>query len=118
QKSKINGFKIGAIIVQFLSIISLVIDWGLKYMITDDTSLQIVFNPIFITGIVVLAGLITSYFIIKNETASLKVLGFDLSISFYKKLLIIAAIGIGYFVGLLEIIYQSNQYIENQTSAD
>jgi uncharacterized membrane protein len=117
QKSKINGFKIGAIIVQFLSIISLVIDWGLKYVITDDSSLQIVLNPIFITGIVVLAGLIASNYIIKNENASFKVLGFDLNLSFYKKLLIIAAIGIGYFVGLLEIIYQSNQYIENETSA-
>src|SRR5690606_11645136 len=118
QKSKINGFKIGAIIVQILSVFSLMIDWGLKYTSINDGALQIILNPIFITGIVVLAGLITSYFIIKNETASLKVLGFDLSISFYKKLLIIAAIGIGYFVGLLEIIYQSNQYIENQTSAD
>src|SRR5690606_8095750 len=116
-KSKINGFKVGAIIVQFLSVFSLVIDWGLKYMMTDDAPLQIILNPIFITGIIVLGGLIASYYIIKNENASFKILGFEIPLSFYQKLLIIAAVGIGYFVGLLEIIYQSNQYIVNETSA-
>lgn len=117
QKSKINGFKIGAIIVQALSVFSLVIDWALKYTSINDGALQIILNPIFITGIVVLCGLIVTLYIIKNENASFKVLGFDIPLSFYKKGLIIAAIGIGYFVGILEIIYQSNQYIENQTSA-
>lgn len=120
QKSKINGFKIGAIIVQALSIFSLVMDWGLKYTSLNDVNngaLQIILNPIFITGIVVVGGLIGSYFLLKNENASFKPLGFDFSLSFYKNLLIIGAIGIGYFVGLLEIMYQSYQYIENDTSA-
>src|SRR5690606_35066870 len=76
QKSKINGFKVRAIIVQFLSVFSLAMDWILKYMMTNDAPLQIILNPIFITGIIVLAGLIASYYIIKNENASFKILGF------------------------------------------
>ena len=52
QKSKINGFKFGAIIVQFLSIFSLVIDWGQKYLLSQDDFLPILSNGIFITGLV------------------------------------------------------------------
>ncbi|MEN3322378.1 DUF2339 domain-containing protein [Mariniflexile soesokkakense] len=117
QKSKINGFKLGAIAVQFLSIISLVIDWTQKYSDTNDDSLLIISNPIFITGIIVLAALIATYYIVKEENISFNTLGFDLDLSFYKKLLIITAVGIGYLVGILEIIYQSNQFIANQPSA-
>src|SRR5690606_38914030 len=117
QKSKINGFKIGAIIVQCLSVFSLVMDWGLKYVITDNSSLTIIVNPIFITGIVVLVSFIATLYIIKNESASLKVLGYNIPLSFYQNGLIVVAVGIGYFVGILEIIYQAHQYIENQTSA-
>ncbi|CAH8283356.1 putative membrane protein DUF2339 [Mariniflexile fucanivorans] len=117
QKSKINGFKYGAIIVQGLSIISLMIDWVQKYDMYNETTLQIILNPIFITGIVVVAALIATYFIIKKETVNFKVLGFELNLSLYKNLLLVAAIGIGYLVGILEIIYQSNQYIANQASA-
>lgn len=117
QKSKIDGFKYGAIIVQFLSIFSLVIDWGQKYMLSQNEFLPMLSNAIFITGIVVLTALIVTYYIIKKENISLKVLGFDLDLSFYKKLLLIAAVGVGYLVGILEIIYQSNQFIANQPSA-
>lgn len=117
QKSKIDGFKYGAIIVQFLSIFSLVIDWGQKYVLSENEFLPIISNAIFITGIVVLTALIVSYYIIKKENISLKVLGFNLDLSFYKKLLLIAAVGVGYLVGILEIIYQSNQFIANQPSA-
>ncbi|MFI0430783.1 DUF2339 domain-containing protein [Mariniflexile sp. HMF6888] len=117
QKSKINGFKLGAIIVQFLSIISLVIDWGQKYMGSHEDSLSIILNPIFITGIVVLAALISTYYIIKRENISFKALGFNLDLTYYKKLLLIAAVGIGYLVGIIEVSYQSYQYIANQPSA-
>ena len=117
QKSKINGFKFGAIIVQFLSIFSLVIDWGQKYLLSQDDFLPILSNGIFITGLVTLAALIVSYYIIKKETYSIKLLGYDINLSLYKSLLLIAAVGIGYFVGLFEISYQSNQYIANQPSA-
>ncbi len=80
QKSKINGFKYGAIIVQALSIVSLVIDWGQKYMLSDNEFLPILSNAIFITGIVVLAALIISFYIIKKETYSFKILAFDLNL--------------------------------------
>ncbi|WP_445735579.1 DUF2339 domain-containing protein [Mariniflexile sp.] len=117
QKSKINGFKWGAMVVQFLSIVSLVIDWGQKYAYTnEDDALQLILNPIFITGIVVMAALIATYTIIKKENVSFKFLGFDL-FPYYKNLVLIVAIGMGYLVGLLEIVYQSNQFIANKPSA-
>jgi uncharacterized membrane protein len=117
QKSKINTFKLGAIVVQVLSLISLVIDWGQKYSTYNDTALQIILNPIFITGLVVLIGLITSYFIIKKEAITIKLLGITCNMALYGNVVLVAAIVIGYFIGILEIIYQSNLYINNQSSA-
>jgi uncharacterized membrane protein len=57
QKSKISLFKLGAMVVQFLSIISLIIDWDKQYRFSNY-DLSILVNPIFITGIVVLASLL------------------------------------------------------------
>ena len=75
QKSKINSFKIGAIVVQFLTIISLMLDWQ-KYAY-NEKQLTIVLNPIFITGIVVVTSLVLSYFILNKEENNSKLFKFN-----------------------------------------
>ncbi|MFT5753659.1 MAG: hypothetical protein ACI924_000877 [Flavobacterium sp.] len=115
QKSKINSFKIGAIIVQFLTIVSLMLDWQ-KYAF-QEKELSIILNPIFITGIIVVASLVLSYFILKKEENSSKIFSFTFNAVFYKKALLIATTFVLYFTGILETIYQSNQWLSNSSSA-
>jgi hypothetical protein len=115
QKSKINSFKIGAIIVQFLTIVSLMLDWQ-KYAFNEN-QLLIILNPIFITGIIVVASLVLSYFILKKEENSSKIYLFTFNAIFYKKALLIATTFVLYFTGILETIYQSNQWLSNSSSA-
>lgn len=115
QKSKINSFKIGAIIVQFLTIVSLMLDWQ-KYVFNEN-QLSIILNPIFITGIIVVASLVLSYFILKKEENNSKIFSFTFNAVFYKKALLIATTFVLYFTGILETIYQSNQWLSNSSSA-
>lgn len=116
QKSKISLFKLGAMVVQFLSIISLIIDWDKQYRFSND-ELLIIVNPIFITGIVVLASLIGTYFLLKKENESTSIFKIDFDPVFYRNGITWVALILGYFVGIFEIIHQSGQHIENSSSA-
>ena len=116
QKSKISLFKLGAMVVQFLSIISLIIDWDKQYRFSNN-ELSIIVNPIFITGIVVLASLIGTYFLLKKENESTSIFKIDFDPVFYRNGITWVALILGYFVGIFEIIHQSGQHIENSSSA-
>jgi hypothetical protein len=116
QKSKISLFKLGAMVVQFLSIISLIIDWDKQYRFSNN-ELSIILNPIFITGIVVLASLIGTYFLMKKENESASIFKIDFDPVFYRNGITWVALILGYFVGIFEIIHQSGQHIENASSA-
>jgi hypothetical protein len=116
QKSKISLFKLGAMVVQFLSIISLIIDWDKQYRFSND-ELSIIVNPVFITGIVVLASLIGTYFLLKKENESTSIFKIDFDPVFYRNGITWVALILGYFVGIFEIIHQSGQHIENSSSA-
>jgi hypothetical protein len=116
QKSKISLFKLGAMGVQFLSIISLIIDWDKQYRFSND-ELLIIVNPIFITGIVVLVSLIGTYFLLKKENESTSIFKIDFDPVFYRNGITWVALILGYFVGIFEIIHQSGQHIENSSSA-
>jgi hypothetical protein len=116
QKSKISLFKLGAMVVQFLSIISLIIDWDKQYRFSNN-ELSIIVNPIFITGIVVLAALIGTYFLLKKESESTSIFKIDFDPVFYRNGITWVALILGYFVGIFEIIHQSGQHIENASSA-
>lgn len=116
QKSKISLFKLGAMVVQFLSIISLIIDWDKQYRFSNN-ELSIVLNPIFITGIVVLASLIGTYFLLKKENESTSIFKIDFDPVFYRNGITWVALILGYFVGIFEIIHQTGHHIENSASA-
>ena len=116
QKSKISLFKLGAMVVQFLSIISLIIDWDKQYRFSN-TELLVILNPIFITGIVVLLFLIGTYFLLKKENEATSIFKIDFDPVFYRNGIIWIALILGYFVGIFEIIHQSGQHIANSSSA-
>ena len=114
-KSKINSFKMGAIIVQGLTLFSLLMDWT-QYDFPINP-LNVILNPLFIAGIVVCASLVLTTFILKKESAPSKILGITFHPSSYSKILWIGAVLVGYVTGLLETSYQANQYLSNSASA-
>ncbi|WP_373941278.1 DUF2339 domain-containing protein [Polaribacter sejongensis] len=113
KKSKIESFKLGAIIVQVLSIISLLLDWEL-YAYSEE--LSVVFNPLFIAGFVVSVSLFLTYWLLKKE-GNMVTKYFTLKINVYKKIVFIAFVLVAYFTGALEIDYQAHQFLENTASA-
>ncbi len=118
QKSKISTLKFAGITVQFLMLISLFIDWDFYYLSTYiEHNLSVVFNPIFITGIVSLATLIASLYFFKDEKENDFYTVFSFKNSSYQSILMVFSIFVAYFVGLFEVFYQSHSYIANQTSA-
>ena len=115
QKSKITSFKTGAVLVQFLTIISLIMDWN-KYAFNEN-QFSIIFNPICISGIFVSVSLIVTYLLLKKEATNYTILNYTFDVSFYNKILVITTVLVIYFTGILETIYQSNQWFLNKNTA-
>lgn len=115
QKSKIVSYRFGSIIVHFLMLISLIMDWQKIY--GGDAILSIIISPIFITGIFAITSLFAVYYLIRNETKSFKLLGFTFNPSNYSKYCYAVGIVISYFVGIIEVGYQSDSYVKNVHSA-
>lgn len=115
QKSKINSYRFGSIIVQGLMVISLIMDWD-KYYNGDD-ALNIILNPIFTTGLFATASLFSVYFLLKKESENTTFFHLQFNPEKYRNFIIQLGFLIGYLVGLFEVIYQSNYTIENPSSA-
>ena len=116
QKSKITIFKIGGIVVQFLMLVSLIIDWSQNYASIFEVDLFPFLNKIFLTGLVVIGSCVANYFLLRKETEPIKFYEITIQPLIYKQIELIASIVIGYFVGMFEIFYQVNQYLANDAS--
>jgi uncharacterized membrane protein len=112
QKSKIRRFKLGAIIVQVLTFISLVLDWT-KYGLPSET-LSIIINPLFISGFVVCVSFYLTYVLLKKDED----VNIGLDIKQYKQIVLVLALLLTYALGFLEIQYQAYQLIANVASAE
>lgn len=115
QKSKISTFKLGAIIVQLLMLISLIMDWE-KYYSGNLMELKPFLNRMFITGIVVVVSLILTYILLKKEKDTTEIFGFTFFPADYRNIILGVLILVGYFTGMLEISYQTEDYISNYSS--
>ncbi|WP_337967250.1 DUF2339 domain-containing protein [uncultured Flavobacterium sp.] len=116
QKSKIISYRFGSIIVHVLMIFSLIMDWN-KYYRNDNLALNIIINPIFITGVFATASLFAIWYLLKNETKNLIIFDITFNPESYKKLVLEVGFVFTYLTGLFEVIFQSNHYIENLYSA-
>lgn len=112
QKSKINHFKLAAIVVQILTFISLLLDWT-KYSLPNET-LSIIINPLFISGFVVCVSFYLTYILLKKENDAMEGLG----VKHYKQIVLVGAVLLTYALGFLEIQYQAYQLIANAASAE
>ncbi len=118
QKSKIGIFKVGAIIVQTLMLMSLFIDWAQTYgAYNEDLYLRPFLNKIFITGSVALGSLVATYFLLKKEKESTKFYFLNINPKIYSFVSVVLAVCIGYLVGIFEISYQAVGYFVNYSSA-
>jgi uncharacterized membrane protein len=115
QKSKIAYYRFASIIVHFLMIGSLLMDWNQIY--TAAVVLNIVFNKICLTGIFGVASLFAVYYLLKNEDEELEQFGFIFNPKKYSDLTGIIGIILGYFVGVFEVSFQANYRIIEVNSA-
>lgn len=116
QKSKITLFKLSAVVVQFLMILSLIIDWFQTYGAYDIT-LNIVSNKIFLTGIVALASIIATHFVLNKETENSIIYKLTFQPNLYKNFILLVGVIMAYFVGMLEVSYQATEFLSNYHSA-
>lgn len=116
QKSRIAAFKLGAIVVQALMLFSLMMDWDFYY-VKSTAILKPAFNPIFITGLVSLVSLILTYLLLRKEKEEVDIFTVKFNPALYRQGVSIAAVIVGYFIGLFEISYQANMGITNYYSA-
>lgn len=115
QKSKITSYRFGSVIVHALMIVSLIMDWEKFY--EGITVLNIIINPIFITGLVAIGSLFAVYYLLKLETKNTGMLGLSFNPEKYRNFAFGLGFVISYFVGLLEVIHQSNYYFESINTA-
>ncbi len=115
KKSGIHSYRFASVIVHALSILSLTIDWTQKY--NDEAILNIVANPIFMTGIFVVASLFLVYFLLKKETTRITVWSFVIDTVKYRKFIFKAGVLLLYLVGFIEVFFQAIYHVENWSSA-
>lgn len=117
QKSKISTFRIGGIIVQALMLFSLFMDWGYAYSYYDVVDFKPFLNKIFLTGLVAIASLVATYYLLKKEETPTVFYFLSINPKIYRNIALVASVILAYFVGILEVSYQSMQYIPNYYSA-
>ena len=115
QKSNVANYKLCSIIVHGLMLFSLIIDWYTRY--TGVENLNIITNPVFLTGLISVISYFLSIQLLKSEKSDSKVLGLHFNPIFYSKIQYILGLIVAYFVGLLEISHQSNKHFVLDTSA-
>lgn len=108
QKSQIKSYRFAAVLVQFLMLGSLLMDWPGYF--ERNANLSIVGNAIFIGGMFVVASFVAVGFLLRHETEKLSKFGFTFNPKFYRKASQILAVITGYFVGLFEVSYQALEY--------
>ncbi|MBO3098163.1 DUF2339 domain-containing protein [Gelidibacter pelagius] len=112
QKSQIKSYRFAAVVVQFLMLGSLLMDWP-RYMDSND-QLSLVLNPVFIGGLFVVASFVAVGYLLRHETEKLSKFGLTFNPQSYRKFANILAIITGYFVGMFEVGHQSySRYVFN-----
>ena len=114
QKSNSNSYKFASVIVSCLMLISLLLDWKSSYAYGQNYT--IVFNPFFITGMASVLSFVSLLHLLKNETESSVLWGISFNPITYSQIIKILVIVVGYFVGLLEVSFQSNANLSGNHS--
>lgn len=114
QKSEIKTFKFASIIVHFLMLLSLFMDWSKLY--GSETILKIIINPAFLTGLFAVSSFIAVFYLLKNETEETSILGITFNPKNYGIYTKIIAVILAYFSGFIELSYQASLYLESSSA--
>jgi len=101
QKSGIRLMKLASVITMCLMAISLIMDWEQIYFGTSTSTLPVIFNKGYITGIVALVSIAISIFLLKKETGEDRE-----TVEFYRVPLTVGGILLLYTSQLLELRHQ------------
>ena len=115
QKSQIQIFRIGFLIVTGLVIVSYLMDISNNYYTFAETPMPIVLNPVCITGLVVIAGFFAGRILLNKEDKEAVIAIRDVklfSISNCCRTISLLLIGFTYLVPFLELNYQIEYRIE------
>jgi len=114
QKSGIRIMKLGSCIITFLMVISLVMDWNNVYLINMEL-IPIVFNKACIASFVVIASLVSTILLLRNEKD--EALWGTFNHQTYSVIVEVGLLLVTYFSGLLEVYFQfDSRSILEQTS--
>lgn len=101
QKSGIKVFHVGFLLISGLTLVSYAMDAYHIYFELDDR-LPVVFNRIFVTGLVIVVAFAVSRFMLKQGDSGKGVI----RLVALKRILTVLIWGVGYIVPFLEIYYQ------------
>jgi hypothetical protein len=115
QKSKITSYYFASIIVYFLMIISLILDWRNIYPATSG--LNIIVNKICITGLFSVISSFAIYYLLKKEKVNKELLGFVFNPIKHQNTIGVIGLLLAYFVGIFEVGYQANSLVFGSNSS-
>lgn len=115
QKSKITSYLFASVIVYFLMIVSLIMDW--KDIYSNSITLNIVINKICVTGVFAVISSFSIYYLLKNENENKEQFGFAFNPIKYRKFIGVFGIILAYLVGIFEVSFQANSYVMGANSA-
>ena len=110
-KSNMKGFILSGIIVQFLSIISLLID--MQFYANDTVPYVIGFNLQFLTALMVIGSLVYTYTLFLKHVIAFSYYELEFNTIAYRKIAFNVALVMAYLLPLIEIKYQANEYFYN-----
>lgn len=116
QKAKIAGYRFCSVIVTFLMLMSLVMDWQQNYF--SGLEFAILLNKICVTGLFSVACLSAIYYLLKDEEEEITQFNIIFNPKLYRKYIGIAAVVTAYILGFLEVNFQSQSHISGINSAD
>jgi uncharacterized membrane protein len=111
QKSQLKGFTLAGIIVQFLTLVSLIMD--LNNYIDNTVPYIIGFNLQFLTALMVIGSHMFTYKLFHKHDFSLNYFNVKFNQVPYRILVFDLAIILAYILPLVEIYYQCSAYFDN-----
>ncbi|ERJ57673.1 DUF2339 domain-containing protein [Sphingobacterium paucimobilis] len=111
HKSQLKGFLLGAILVQWLAIISLVQD--LAAYVEDEVAHTLVLNTVCITGLVIIGSLVASYKLLQKHSYTYTLSAIIFNQIAYRKFIFVCALVLAYILPIIEISYQASFRFDN-----
>lgn len=115
QKSGFAAYRFASVVIHFLMLISLVMDWENGY--NSDQSLSPVLNPTFITSLFAMLTLGAVLWLLRSEREPVSQFGIVFDPAKYATYIGIVCAVTGYLGGLFETSHQAFQFIAGNQSA-